>query len=571
MLALNCGTLLLLLLNGAITSPNLSEQLKMSVIGSTNPFNDPIFAFHLLTKLDIFEPVDDKYYDNLPTLGNRYYMPFLSLVFDQSYCDKHRAYFVDHPEFIFKEMNFLMDFPRTFLVREKVLKLIGNDVQPNISAFIPGKYNTSYLFNIKPNVNYLFMNGAMHIYQHIGKTFACLSQEYNHIPGHGGLNRKDMVAESIVRYAEKYKDRQRCFSFDRFFPKTWILYDQNQCYDFFNQFNGEEYNRLRKERRIVYIRKKGFGAHRAEGVQPVNEEEEAEIRRLFENGTLCGKQKINYIIQHFVHNPLLLDGHKFDFRIYMLVASTNPLMLFYHDGFLRMSLHKYDVNSNDKSVLLTNTELSKSIWDQVAKGGLFNGMNETELRDFQMWTFAKLHDHLLKTGKTNDPNWLDNNLRLQFKKAMVHLLRMSQHTFLKRSSIYELFGADFILDNNLNLWFLECNTSPVLKGTSTEKERFLIKMLKDHFEIVSGLLKSRMNRAIKFINRVNKDLKAVNQPWQEIVDKNLDSLVRQFKQHTLNRFEPEYEPSADNGFFKIIDESHEGVERYAGLIPEECL
>ena len=50
-------------------------------------------------------------------------------------------------------------------------------------------------------------------------------------------------------------------------------------------------------------------------------------------------------MQRYISKPLLLDGHKFDFRIYMLIASTNPLQLFYHDGFLRVSLLQYDENS----------------------------------------------------------------------------------------------------------------------------------------------------------------------------------------------------------------------------------
>ncbi len=54
-------------------------------------------------------------------------------------------------------------------------------------------------------------------------------------------------------------------------------------------------------------------------------------------------------------------GHKFDFRIYFLIASTDPLIVYYHDGFLRISLSKYNKHSNEKSTHLTNTALSKKI------------------------------------------------------------------------------------------------------------------------------------------------------------------------------------------------------------------
>jgi hypothetical protein len=47
----------------------------------------------------------------------------------------------------------------------------------------------------------------------------------------------------------------------------------------------------------------------------------------------------------------------------MLIASTDPLTLYYHDGFLRVSLLVYDKNSTEKSMHFTNTALSKKIFE----------------------------------------------------------------------------------------------------------------------------------------------------------------------------------------------------------------
>ena len=38
---------------------------------------------------------------------------------------------------------------------------------------------------------------------------------------------------------------------------------------------------------------------------------------------------------------------------------------------------------------------------------------------------------------------------------------MSHNNYLKKSNVFEIFGLDLILDDNLNIWFLECNASPV--------------------------------------------------------------------------------------------------------------
>lgn len=49
---------------------------------------------------------------------------------------------------------------------------------------------------------------------------------------------------------------------------------------------------------------------------------------------------------------------------------------------------------------------------------------------------------------------------------------MTQHSYLKDSRVFEMFGLDFLLDSKLNLWFIECNASPVIQGTSEEKAKF---------------------------------------------------------------------------------------------------
>jgi len=258
--------------------------------------------------------------------------------------------------------------------------------------------------------------------------------------------------------------------------------------------------------------------------------------------------------------------------MFILVASTNPLIAYYYDGSLRVSLMPYEVESNDKKTMLTNIALNKKIYAEVKEGKLFNGMDVDDVKHAQQWDFPRLFEYLMNEGIITDPNWLDNYLRPEFKKAMIHLLRSSQDKFLENSSLYGLWGVDFMLDTDLNLWFIEANSAPSLTGGySKEAEVFYIKMLKDHFEIVYGLLKSRIHRVVKFVNTMTAQGDAVEVAGDEILIRNLAGKRKEFEAITKNYFEKEYEPSPDNGFAKIIDENLQGVDRYQGLLDPECL
>lgn len=116
-------------------------------------------------------------------------------------------------------------------------------------------------------------------------------------------------------------------------------------------------------------------------------------------------------------------------------------------------------------------------------------MNEDELRNFQMWNMTKYEDFLVNTVNfyyffqpkiifslffQNEvkSGWLDDYLRPELKRAFIHSVKMSEHTFLKDSRVFEMFGLDFLFDTSLNLWFIESNASPVMQGTSEEKALF---------------------------------------------------------------------------------------------------
>lgn len=52
-----------------------------------------------------------------------------------------------------------------------------------------------------------------------------------------------------------------------------------------------------------------------------------------------------YIVQRYIHEPLLIGNKKFDLRIYVLVTSHSPLTIhLYRSGFARFTHSRYDAS-----------------------------------------------------------------------------------------------------------------------------------------------------------------------------------------------------------------------------------
>ena len=68
------------------------------------------------------------------------------------------------------------------------------------------------------------------------------------------------------------------------------------------------------------------------------------------------------VISRYVTNPLLINGHKFDLRIYVLVTTYDPLRIYvFKEGLARFASEVYSskINKDNKFMHLTNYSINK--------------------------------------------------------------------------------------------------------------------------------------------------------------------------------------------------------------------
>jgi hypothetical protein len=70
------------------------------------------------------------------------------------------------------------------------------------------------------------------------------------------------------------------------------------------------------------------------------------------------------VVQKYLHRPHLIDGFKYDLRIYVFVNGINPLRVYiYKDGLARFATEKYekpsDKNVDNLFMHLTNYAINK--------------------------------------------------------------------------------------------------------------------------------------------------------------------------------------------------------------------
>ena len=201
--------------------------------------------------------------------------------------------------------------------------------------------------------------------------------------------------------------------------------------------------------------------------------------------TIQEKKKINFsekkkgneikceyiLIQKYLEKPLLYQERKFDIRLWVLfIAEQDDDIFIFQQGHLKATCTKYDPDSNDLFVHLTNYSVQKynQNFSKIEIG------NEIPFKDFQNELDKK------ETGI---------NFYKDIYPKIVRIVRITggaakgKMNFLNKKYCFEIFGYDFILDENYQPYLLEINTNPGLEISSPLIDELLPRMIDDALKL----------------------------------------------------------------------------------------
>jgi hypothetical protein len=191
-------------------------------------------------------------------------------------------------------------------------------------------------------------------------------------------------------------------------------------------------------------------------------------------------QNSNIIIQKYIEKPLCYNGRKCDMRLWVLLTWDFNLYLFKEGHFKATSL-PYDVNSQDSYVHITNYSVQKYN-KNFAK---FETGNEISFQDFE--------------NSVNNSINVKKDLLPSVKEIIIHSMKSVAGKINKaeRKICFEIFGYDFMFDENYKPYLLEVNTNPGLEISSPLIEMLIPRMLDDAFKLTID--------QVFFLNKANID------------------------------------------------------------------
>ena len=278
-------------------------------------------------------------------------------------------------------------------------------------------------------------------------------QRYNHIPGFSHWDKKDGFIKGFTAYKENNPTRPL-----RFLPETYRLRSKTDRTRFENRLDSGGLDQ-------PWVLKRS-DVNNGKGITMLGPQSD-ELKNVMK--TVAEEPDERFVVQAYICNELTwFQNRKFDLRMYWMVASLDPLIVLYHDGYVRIGNAAYDETdwSSTAQHLTTHTFLSEE-----GKGTMEN------LQEL-------VHNHYNDNRRDLSHVHVDpfEHVRNQFKEAIAETIAAFRDvTFgaeperLSSENGFAFYGVDFVLDNDLDVWYVESQAGPGME----EEWDFRVEMHRD--------------------------------------------------------------------------------------------
>jgi len=185
-----------------------------------------------------------------------------------------------------------------------------------------------------------------------------------------------------------------------------------------------------------------------------------------------------FVVQKYIERPLLIDQRKFDIRLWVLINCcdlSNQRCYLFSEGYIRTSSYPFSLSQesiDQPFVHLTNNAVQQ------------HDQNYGKLEEGNQLSFKQGRELLLQqTGRDVDFQQIYDDEILEIILMSLKSVDNGRLNPNMKKNTFEIFGYDFMIDEEIRPWLIEVNTNPCLEETSALLRQLLPRMLDDAFKL----------------------------------------------------------------------------------------
>ncbi|NXD37830.1 TTLL3 monoglycylase, partial [Copsychus sechellarum] len=199
-----------------------------------------------------------------------------------------------------------------------------------------------------------------------------------------------------------------------------------------------------------------------------------EVLQLAWTCTAPSVQVGRWVVQKYVERLLTIFGTKFDIRQWFVVTDWKPLTVwFYQDCYLRFCSWPFSLHHLERARHLCNVSVQK--WYTTSPD------QDPRVPPDKIWSNKQFQEYLAQMGQADAWHQV---LVPGMKAAILNALRSARDRVGFRKGSFELYGADFLVGEDLQPWLLEINSCPTMSPSSAVTRRLCANVQRDTLRLV---------------------------------------------------------------------------------------